>query len=464
MLLNNFSNCMGLELKANQTMLRAFRTAVNLSVIVAATVMGTAQPVQSVVEDEIVRREEALIVLRMKLEQADALKAEGELMKSALLYEEAVRQLEIVGEISQVEVERARTLEGMSAVRLKLASMDQRGGRLVEADKQVVRVLKLNPNDPAAIKFKEANDKLLEENRGRIPSRETLALLPEIEETKVGASILVQDAKILLEANQLEQAEAKLIKAANEDPENRAVWYYRSILAEKKYAREARKREVFSKNKMVEVENAWSPPLQRHLLPEPNPYARTNLVYTGEGRQKIQSKLDRIVLDQVLFDGLPLSEVVKFLYDEALKRDPDQEGINFIINSNVDQQAPFNPLNVDPLTGLPAPSLPTEEIDLYSVSININPPLRNVKLKHVVEAVAQVAETQLKVSVMDYAVEFSKKNDEPEPMYSRRYRVDPNTFIQGMEGVTGIFLDSLIQKYKSRNILSSPQYLVHLLS
>ena len=328
---------MGPELKANQTMRRAFRTAVNLSVVIAATVMATAQPVQSVVQDEIVRREEALIVLRMKLEQAEAVKGEGELMKAALLYEDAVRQLELVGDIPQVQAERARALAGMSAVRLKLAQMDQRKNRLIEADKQVVRILKLDPNDAAALKFKAANDRLIADNRGKMPSREVQALIPAIQETKVGASILVQDAKLLLEANQLEEAEAKLLKAAKEDPENRAVWYYRSILAEKKYSREARKREIHSKNKMVEVESAWSPPLQRNLLPEPNPYARTNLVYTGSGRQKIQSKLDRIVLDQVIFDGLPLSEVVKFLYEEAKKRDPDNEGINFIINPNVDK-------------------------------------------------------------------------------------------------------------------------------
>jgi len=436
---------MGPELKANQTMLRAFRTAVNLSVLIAATVMGTAQSVQSVVQDEIVRREEAIIVLRMKLEQADAVKAEGELMKATLLYEDAVRQLEVVGDISQVEAERVAILAGMSEVRLQLAAIDQRKMRLIEADKQVVRVLKLDPNNEAALEFKAANDKLIAENRGKLPSREVQALIPEIMEEKVGASVLVQDAKLLLEANQLDKAEERLLQAAKEDPENRAVWYYRSILAEKKFSREARKREIHSKNKMVEVEEAWSPPLERNLLPEPNPFARTNLVYTSAGRQKIQSKLDRIVLDQVKFDGLPLSEVVKFLYEEAKTRDPDNEGINFIINPNVDQQAPFNPLNVDPLTGLPAPSLPTEEVDLYSVSINIDPPLRNVKLKHVVEAVAQVADTQLKVSILDYAIEFSKKIEDPEPLYTRRYRVDPNTFIQGMEGVTGIFLDSLIQ-------------------
>ena len=455
---------MDLQLKTKQLMLRAFRTAMNLIAAVAIVATTTGQSVQTLVQDEIVRREEALIVLRMKLEQAESVKSEGDFVKAAQMYEEAVRQLEIVGEIPQVENERERAWKGMSAVRLKLAALEQRNGRFFEADKQVGRILKLNPKDVDALRFKEANDKLLAENRGKMPSKETLFLIPEIIEEKIDASILVKDAQLLLEANQLEAAEEKLSLAAKEDPENDAVWYYWRILAEKRYSREVQKREIHSKNKMVEVEEAWSPPLQRHKLPEPNPFARTNLVHTSPGRQKIQWKLENIVLDDVLYDGIPLVDVVRDLFEQAKKRDTEQIGVNFLINPNVNNQAQsfsqpnqfnqFDPYGnqfnqpggiIDPNTGLPLPSLPVEEVDLYSVSININPPLRNVKLKDVVEAIARIAETPLKVSIEDWAVVFSRLVGNPEPLYTRRYRVDPNTFIQGMEGVTGIFLDSLIQ-------------------
>ncbi len=452
---------MDLQLKTKRLVLRAFRTAMNLIAVIAVVVTTTGQSVQTLVQDEIVRREEALIVLRMKLEQAESMKSEGDFAKAALMYEEAVRQLEIVGEIPQVENERERIWKGMSAIRLKLAALEQRNGRFFEADKQVGRILKLNPKDADALRFKEANDKLLAENRGKMPSKETLFLIPEIIEKKIDTSTLVKDAQLLLEANQLEAAEAKLSLAAKEDPENDAVWYYWRILAEKRYSREVQKREIHSKNKMVEVEEAWSPPLQRHKLPEPNPFARTNLVHTSPGRQKIQWKLENIVLDNVLYDGIPLVDVVKDLSEQAKKRDTEQVGVNFLINPNVDNQTQsFNQPNqfnqfgnqfnqpggiIDPTTGLPLPSLPVEEVDLYSVSININPPLRNVKLKDVVEAIARIAETPLKVSIEDWAVVFSRLVGNPEPLYTRRYRVDPNTFIQGMEGVTGIFLDSLIQ-------------------
>ncbi len=460
-------NRIGPELKASQIMLRAFRTMMNLTAVIAAVSAATGQSVQTLVQDEIVRREEALIVLRMKLEQAESLKNKGELVKASLMYEEAVRQLEIVGEIPEVENERDRVLKGMSIVRLRLASLEQRSGRLVEANREVSRVLKLNPKDEAALQFKKINDKLLDENRGKIPSKETLSLMPELMEKKIAASTLVKDAQLLLEANQLEEAEEKLLQAARDDPENKAVWYYRSILAEKKFDREVRKREIHSKNKLVDVEKAWSPPLQRHQLPEPNPFARTNLIHTSPRRQIIQSKLERIMVPEVLYDGLPLSEVVKDLVARARDGDPEpdetKKGINFLINPKLDNrplslnqfnqdpfnQAPlgqFNQGGIDPATGFPfqQPGL-VEEIDLYNVNIHINPALRNVKLKEVVDAVALVADTPLKVSIEDWAVVFSRLVENPEPLYIRRYRVDPNTFIQGLEGITpNFFVDSFV--------------------
>ena len=68
---------------------------------------------------------------------------------------------------------------------------------------------------------------------------------------------------------------------------------------------------------MVQIEQAWSEPVKRDALPVPNPYAHTNLIYTSKGRQAIISKLDRIRLDNVMYDGIPLSEVVRNLSEEA---------------------------------------------------------------------------------------------------------------------------------------------------
>src|SRR2546422_8703868 len=70
---------------------------------------------------------------------------------------------------------------------------------------------------------------------------------------------------------------------------------------------------------------------------------------TGQGRQIIAGKLDSIRLERILYDGLPLGEVVKNLMDEAKKRDPEKKGINFVLTSNDNANAPSR---TDPLTGI----------------------------------------------------------------------------------------------------------------
>ncbi len=93
---------------------------------------------------------------------------------------------------------------------------------------------------------------------------------------------------------------------------------------------------VVSADRMVDVEKAWEKPKPNTSLPSPNPYANTNLIYTGSGRQAIISKLDRIRLDTVIYDGLPLSEVIRDLSEQTKLCDPDKKGINFLINPNGD--------------------------------------------------------------------------------------------------------------------------------
>ena len=101
----------------------------------------------------------------------------------------------------------------------------------------------------------------------------------------------------------------------------------------------------------------------------PNPYGRTNLIFTSKGRQAITSKLDRIRLDEVgPWENLPLGEVIKILDEQAKRRDPSKQGINFIINPNIDsgstaQQA----TQIDPTTGLPIPAAAPETVDMSSI-------------------------------------------------------------------------------------------------
>jgi hypothetical protein len=193
---------------------------------------------------------------------------------------------------------------------------------------------------------------------------------------------------------------------------------------------------------MVQVEKAYEKPVNRGLLPMSNPYALTNLVHTGAGREVIYSKLDHIRLDSVPWtDGLPLVEVLRNLSEQAKLRDPDKKGINFLYNPNAAAASAAATLaggttTIDPATGLPvaAPTGGGESVDASSINVKLT--LSDVRLADVLDAIVLVADHPIKYSVEDYAIVFSARGPETIQLETRTFKVDPNTFQQGLESVS----------------------------
>lgn len=407
------------------------------------------------------------IVLRQKLADAKSAAARGDLNTAAQDYDQAYGLVQQIG--SGIDAETAQTMSGLVSTRMQLARQAQGNGDLREADIQVKRVLTVDPKNQAAIAFKKKNDQMLWAMRGKMPDVATLEQIPAIVTNKVDAATLVQDGKVLYEAGKLEDAAAKFNAALKLDPDNRGASYYMALTKQAMYARASRAHDVVSADRMVEVEKAWEQPKPDTRLPSPNPYATTNLVYTGAGRQAIISKLDRIRLDNVGFDSLPLSEVVRNLSEQTKLRDPEKKGINFLINPNGDTtiattgpgtgtaggfggqpgvapgaQGFGNPgaVQIDPATGLPvnqaAAAGGNEPVDINTVVIKINPPLTDIRLADVLDAICEVADHPIKYSIEDYAIVFSAKGAETPMLYSRHFRVDPNTFYQGLQSVSAL--------------------------
>ncbi len=432
----------------------------------AAALSAQTSPTDMAVNQAVLNQANT-IVLRQKLEDAKAAAARGDLNGAAKNYEEAYQLTQQIG--SGIDAETAQTVSGLVATRMQLARQAQANGDLREADTQVKRVLKVDPKNQAAIAFKKQNDQMIAAMRGKVPDATTLEQIPAIVNDKTDAATLVQDGKILYEAGKLEDATAKFDAALKLDPDNRGANYYLALTKQAMYAREERAHSVVSGDRMVEVEKAWERPKPNTSLPSPNPYAMTNEIYTGVGRQAIVGKLDRIRLDNVMYDGLPLSEVIRNLSEQAKLRDPEKKGINFLINPNGDTSLPTtgpgatgaaggfgvpgappgaagfgNPgaVAIDPATGLPvnqnAAASGSEPVDLNTVVIKINPALTDVRLVDVLDAICEVADHPIKYSIEDYAVVFSAKGAETPMLYSRHFRVDPNTFIQGLQSVSAL--------------------------
>ncbi len=398
------------------------------------TVAGTAA-------DEAVRRQMMIIDLRRKLDDARAALARKELDAAAKLYDEAAVLLQRIGDGEQVGAETAQTIAGVTSVRMELARNAQRMGDLRDADVQVQRVLAVNPGSVDAQEFKKANDKLMAQES--LPSKEVVNQMPEVNKIKGDAMTHVRNGQLYYQMGRLDDAEHELKQAIALDSENRAAYYYLDLIKDKRFSQSVRRYEADSRERIVQVEKAWELPVKRELLPVPNPYATNREVHTGRGRQVIFNKINTIRLDTIGPWELPLSEVVRVLTDEARKRDPQGRGINFIVNPNPDTATAAPPTatpTVNPNTGVteitPAPA-PTP-VDVGGITVKLSTSINDVSLADLLEIIQKVAEQPIRFSVEDYAVVFSLRTAEAPPLFTRTFKVNPNTFYQGLENVQSI--------------------------
>jgi general secretion pathway protein D len=445
--------------------------------LAAAPFRASAQinPTDAAVQ-EAVRRQADRITLRQRLEDASAAAARGDLVTSGKLYDSAWDLVTGIG--TGIDAEREQTIAGLTQVRMELAKQAQHRGDYDEAQNEVNDVLRVNPHNAEAIAFSDNNKKLIEAQRGHRPSTEVTDQIPTIQSNRVAAATMVQDARVLYELGKLDEAEAKVKQAMKLDPTSQAANYYSSLIEQAKFHRSLEHRNIDADKKLVEIEQAWENPVKRESLPVPNQMARTNLVFTGKGRQAILSKLDHIRLNTFSSEGLPLNEVVRYLSEEVKKRDPEKRGINFLINANQETVsttpvsavagggfggapafgggpvgrapvpgAPGGAPAIDPATGLPVAAPAgggTEQQDVNSVTIMINPALEDIRLADVLDAIVTVANHPIKYSILDYAVVFSLKGPEDPDLHIRYFKVDPNTFYQGLQSVSGLDFGSLV--------------------
>lgn len=427
----------------------AAKLVVLLTVLIVLAPALRAQDANALAEEEAVKRQEATIRLHQKvLEAADAEK-KHRVVDASKLYQEAYALVPFaVVNDPRADADKAAASNGLVRTRVELADRAHRNGDLIEAQKELDAAVRVQPQNEELRRMKMELDREVAESRGTRPSLDVLKQIPVEQEHKIDVATKVQNGKLLYEMGHLTEAEAELKEAIKMQPNNKAAYYYLDLIKEATYKDKASAREEYEKNRLLSVENSWLPTHKAESLPVPNPMARTNLVYTTKGRQNIFAKLEQIHLNEVSYD-LPLSEVLKTLRDESKKRDPEQKGINFLINPHSDAgigAAAAPDQNAPPGTTPTAavPIAPTT-VDLSQVTIKIAPPLNDVTLADVLDAITKVADVPIKYTIEDYAVVFSPRPPEAIALYSKQFHVDPNTFIQGLQSVQLLDLSSFGQ-------------------
>ena len=447
-------------------------------ILASGGLLAQIDPVKAA-EEEALRRQETILVLKQNLAKAQGLENEGEYAAASTLYEECTRLVDSLGGVN-VQAEYRAAIVGLTNSRYALSKAHFEQRRFPEAVNEMDQLLKFDPKSSTGASYKNYINQTADKTEGRTASEEMLDKVPAYLANKKEVAGMIQDGKFLYEMRLLDEAKKKLRLAIEMDPAAKAAYYYLSLIQEAEYGDEARKRDAMQKERLVEVERSWNEglPLKSEILPTPNPYFRTNNVNTSSRRrQVILRKLNSIVLDELLFDDLPLGEVVRFLDEEVRKKDPDGKGINFIINPFMDDLPSNSGISGAGATGgfddggegggegdifgadaAGAPPLldafgqpigdaagagPADAIDLENVVVSIDPALNDMILIDALDAISKTADLPIKYIVEDYAIVFTQKTPDTPQLFTRVFKVDPNTFFQGLQNVTGIDITSL---------------------
>ncbi|MFM1768772.1 MAG: hypothetical protein RJA22_1301 [Verrucomicrobiota bacterium] len=384
--------------------------------------------------EEAVRRQVLRRELDAKLAEAIATEKRGSMVEAARLYTECVELTKRIG--PGIDDQQQAALGGFLSTRMHLAEMAQRMGDYAAADAQYVLLLKEDPKNETLKKLKARNDELRLANAGRRPPEADIAALPAIYTNQVQSAELAQAGKLYLEAGRHDLAEAKLRQALKLDPSNSGADYYLKMVLDKKMAAGENALDVFGREAILAVETSYPQP-KNSSLPVPNPYTRTNVVRTSKQRERLYHKLDSIVLGDLSYDGLQLNQVLEMLGKDVVNRDPEKKGINIILAPNADPQPAAAAPAVDPATGLPvAQAGGGGEGDLTATTIRLT--AKGLTLRQALDVIVKVADRPIKYSVEDFGVMFSPRGNETPALHTRWFRIDPNTFANGLQGVVSM--------------------------
>jgi beta-lactamase regulating signal transducer with metallopeptidase domain len=255
----------------------------------------------------------------------------------------------------------------------------------------------------------------------------------------VDGSVAVKDARVLLEMGKLDEAEAKLKEVVKDDPQNREAFYYLKLIKERRFNEESRRRAAAGP---IFATGGPLAPDPSRLFPAStnrpaNPFAfMTNRVYTSAGRGRILVKLENIILPEFrLSKGDVMSEIIKNLHRQVIAHDPDKTGINFVLSNPADSGFGLAPA-IDPRTG-------REPIRVEDFETKSDVVLSNVSLKMILQTLIEALRPPdgfdgadpVVYSIEDYAVVFQQRRAENQALYTRTYKLNANTLVEGLDGI-----------------------------
>jgi general secretion pathway protein D len=257
----------------------------------------------------------------------------------------------------------------------------------------------------------------------------------DIVEREKSIKELLAEGRQYLEAGDYNAAEVLFEKVLIKDEYNIDAMRFLRKLDELRYVARSKEREATEADVIQRVRDSWNPPVRQETQ-LPQSAQNRGVVDTKTSAQKLQEKMEQIIIPSIEFRQANINDVINFLVEASIQGDKDdQTGVNIILNlsgpggdvggqpasapepafGGLDEGAGFNDLGDTPAVGMNASgsSLPT---------ITLN--LRRISLLDAIKYITEVA--RLKFRLEENAVIITPEGVVSGRVITRMYPVQPS--------------------------------------
>ena len=210
---------------------------------------------------------------------------------------------------------------------LRARGMVQKNERLADARKLVDSALKAAPTHRGA----QALDKRLTKLEAREAMPKAPADQPATVEKAKSLEQMYDEAREWYMLKDYDRASSLFEKILIRDPYHKSAMRYLRKIEQDKYKLATTERDARVQGMMTEVRRGWSPPI-RAQIEMPADFAPGAGVDSKPASQRLQDKMQTIVIPAVEFRQANINDVVNFLVEASIAADPEKEGVNIILN------------------------------------------------------------------------------------------------------------------------------------
>lgn len=248
-------------------------------------------------------------------------------------FEEAIKNIP-VRPSSQKDLQMAQ--KGLAEASYGLANEIYRGnmeGEVEDAVGYAKDAVSISPDDRS---YSRLLDKLLRQQKkleklAELPTPPTER--PDVKERMETVEELIYEGKQFYEIQDYQAAEAIFEKVLIEDPYNTDAMRFLSKIEKDRYAIASTEREATVDGAMRQVRDTWNPPLLEEVQLPPE-IRETSATAAKTQAELVRQKMSDIMIPSIEFRQANIRDVVNFLVEASIAGDPDQEGVNIILNLN----------------------------------------------------------------------------------------------------------------------------------